>query len=94
LRSELRPLVRQKFAIGVGLAHLYAKHRAAGNLDGYPPQTRRNQAVHDVWQLLTGSPQLLSRRSRWAYLGQVAKGIGRVVGWWRYNRRHLVKRGA
>jgi GT2 family glycosyltransferase len=85
LRSELSPLLRQKFVMGVGGAHLYAKHHAAGNLDGYPPRIRRNQAVHDLWHVVTRSPQLLFPRSRWAYLGQVAKGVGRIVGWWRYS---------
>jgi glycosyltransferase involved in cell wall biosynthesis len=90
LRSELGPLLRQKFAMGVGGAHLYAKYRAGGRLDEYSPRIRRNQTVHDLWHVVTRSPRLLSRRSRWAYLGQVAKGAGRIVGWWRYSRRHLV----
>ena len=92
LRAELGPLLRQKYATGVGLAHLYTKHWEAGNLEDYPPRIRRNQALHDLWRLVSGSPQLLSRRYRWTYLGRVAKGSGRIVGWWRYNRPSLAKR--
>jgi hypothetical protein len=91
LRSELGPLLRQKFVTGVGGAHLWAKHWAAGNIDDYPPRVRRNHALHVVWRLVVGSPQLLSARNRWAYLGQVAKGAGAAVGWWRYSRPVLAQ---